>query len=519
MAAAGLAPNLGLFCPPLGPACRAPEESGPIELEVLCEKLLFAALSRSYEIPRGSLAPEISQLFQLLLRNLQEGIEALRLLACMSSFRSCYGNSTFGRPWRHLRSLVKRASSALVSAAEGIFGAYGVPLNLVEIPRPAAEIGGLPEIFDGVETFYRAFEMAFDPIMGDVIPQVLERKSRLDRQSRSLRVYSPDFPPEATGTQLWQRYPDTFAPACSSPGSVHQRGQAREGIFAYDMSGLRMAHRTVEEALDEIAKARIDLSFQLVNLGAMDGRCSGGPSTDPANCLLQGSTLFNRSWGGVVVEASPPAILFERFGGRSDIAVVPLPVFPENASAIFGYGVEAPAGAGLDLLKIDLDSFDCDIVATMLRIGPLAQNPPKLLYIDINPHIPPPFLYRTMSSSQSRIIPFQGSSLQCFLEASKGRFRLLHVELFNALLVRQDLADIFPEIQSARAFDQWAAGYFCHPLARVLWHRERMVRWAGTDPRVWADERLTLAQRGESLLQTLGRVRLQTPTFEFSLTW
>ena len=178
MAAAGLAPNLELFCPPLGPACRAPEESGPIELEVLCEKLLFAALSRSYEIPRGSLAPEISQLFQLLLRNLQEGIEALRLLACMSSFRSCYGNSTFGRPWRHLRSLVKRASSALVSAAEGIFGAYGVPLNLVEIPRPAAEIGGLPEIFDGVETFYRAFEMAFDPIMGDVIPQVLERKSR-----------------------------------------------------------------------------------------------------------------------------------------------------------------------------------------------------------------------------------------------------------------------------------------------------------------------------------------------------
>lgn len=62
----------------------------------------------------------------------------------------------------------------------------------------------------------------------------------------------------------------------------------------------------------------------------------------------------------------------------------------------------------LDLLKIDLDSFDCDVISSVLRVGPLASNPPKLLYIDFNPHIPPPFLYRTISRSQSRIIPFQG---------------------------------------------------------------------------------------------------------------
>ena len=57
---------------------------------------------------------------------------------------------------------------------------------------------------------------------------------------------------------------------------------------------------------------------------------------------------------------------------------------------------------------------------------------------DFNPHIPPPFLYRTISTSQTRIIPFQGSSLQCFLEAARN-FSLLHVELFNAVLVREDI--------------------------------------------------------------------------------
>lgn len=74
---------------------------------------------------------------------------------------------------------------------------------------------------------------------------------------------------------------------------MHQRGQAREGIFAYDMSGLRMAHRTVEEALDEIAKARIDLSFQLVNLGGSDAKRPVllNVSSSPAFCLLAATTV------------------------------------------------------------------------------------------------------------------------------------------------------------------------------------------------------------------------------------
>ena len=196
------------------------------------------------------------------------------------------------------------------------------------------------------------------------------------------------------------------------------------------------------EILLDLAEAKVELSFQVLNLGAMDGRCDGGPSTDPANCLLLQSVpdkLFqNRSWGGVVVEAAPPAILYERFKKRSDVVIVPKGIFPENVSNVFDFGIGAPDPPhSLDLLKIDIDSFDCDVTSSILRVGPLARNPPKLLYIDINPHIPPPFLYRTTSASQSRIVPYQGSSLQCFLDAARN-FKLMHVELLNAVLVRQE---------------------------------------------------------------------------------
>ena len=51
-----------LFCPP-APRCEAaqPESIEAIELEILLERLLFAALSRSYEIPRGALRIEVME--------------------------------------------------------------------------------------------------------------------------------------------------------------------------------------------------------------------------------------------------------------------------------------------------------------------------------------------------------------------------------------------------------------------------------------------------------------------------
>eukprot|EP00439_Symbiodinium_sp_Y106_P066592 s202_g10.t2 len=451
-----------------------------IDLEVRLERLLFGMLSRSYEIPRGALGAEVSRLLQTLLQKFQEGLEALRLLACTWTFRLCFANSSiWWQSWGQLSDLLEKTAEKMVAVGYDIFETYGVHASLVRIPKPVAVQAGRNAILEmslQAESFYQAFTTSMDPIFGDVIPQVLEHRKRFNRQALGLKIYSPDFPPEVPGSQLWQSYPASFADTCQSVANLpwyawHDRRQDREGRGGgFDMSGLRIRHRTIEEVVEEIAEVQ-DLSFQVLNLGAMDGRCSGGPSTDPANCLLQGSAM-NRSWGGVVVEAAPPPKLWELFGKRHDVVIVDRAVFPENASRVFDFGLPAPnPPRSLDLLKIDLDSFDCDVVSSLLRA---ARN-----------------------------------------------FSLLHVELFNAVLVREDirgalfgtdLKHLFPELRLLDPYQQWAQGYFCHPLARVLWHRERDIRWLGTDPRAWAQgSHKNIDETGESILQMQAAASGPTP--------
>lgn len=288
----------------------------------------------------------------------------------------------------------------------------------------------------------------------------------------------------------------------------------------WDMSGLPTLHIGVAHALEYISSNGWQLSRRVVNIGAMDGRCDGGPSSDPANCLMLATPPTDSTrrwgWGGLVIEAKAPDILFERFADREDVVLITHPVYPETIVDVVREAMVADA----DLLKIDIDSFDCDIITVLLRVGPLADSPPKFLYVDFNPHIPPPFLYRGVAGAQ---VPLQGASLQCFLEAAPG-FTLLHVELFNALFVRNDLAPLFPATR-AGSFEKWALGYFCNPLARVLWHRERDIRWMGADPRLWADQNRSLAERGESIVRLLGRMRAKVseqtnmPSFHYTLTW
>ena len=110
----------------------------------------------------------------------------------------------------------------------------------------------------------------------------------------------------------------------------------------------------------------------------------------------------------------------------------------------------------------------------------------------------------------------RGSTPQACLQK---RFTLLKSTGYR----HQDLKHLFPELRLLDPYQQWAQGYFCHPLARVLWHRERDIRWLGTDPRAWAQgaqgSHKNIDETGESILQVLGRVRERVPTFEFSLTW
>ena len=441
------APRREFFCPPpgsrkgCGPEPSQDAQDAVIALGENIQNVASAALQRAYEIPRGALGAAYMRQFQALLRRFLESVEALRLLACTWVFRLCWlpedsasnetssflGASAWWLQWHGLLAAQRRAFAGLERAALGLLlqGHFMLPPPEVPSPLKWASTDTAAHASELVVGLFEYFRLVSEPLLATVLANIDRVKvAHGPGWSRPpfMRDFSVEFFPAAEGTEMWALYPSSaFGPSagvCRAAAGepVHRRAQEAEASYgsrAFDMSGVRMRHRTVTEALDQIAAAGHGLSYQLLNLGAMDGRCLwGGPSTDPANCLLAGNVpmygSFERScWGGVAVEADPKPQLFELFGGREDVKLVTAPIFPENVSDVFA-GYELPQAPGsLDLLKIDIDSFDCDIVATMLRTGPLAESPPKLLYIDINPHIPPPFLYRTVSMSQGRVVPFQ----------------------------------------------------------------------------------------------------------------
>eukprot|EP00929_Paragymnodinium_shiwhaense_P065673 TRINITY_DN32904_c0_g1_i1.p1 TRINITY_DN32904_c0_g1~~TRINITY_DN32904_c0_g1_i1.p1 ORF type:complete len:507 (+),score=58.81 TRINITY_DN32904_c0_g1_i1:151-1671(+) len=463
------------FCPPPGleriaaaqPLC-GPEEninSDIQQFEARLEKLQWQAVYMHQQFRLGDMT---------LIRSLLVGLEALRLTACTWHFRKCWSVAFTSRvrEWWQLRLGHCRKIQSAFRVLTGKSTAYQ--------SCPGLGLSGLGEAQELVFQLFSAFS----------------RAAEASRKTTALRI--PTYPAIHFGSAVC-RWTTTI-------GTEHNPDTTN-----WEMSGLRAWQISIAEAFARIQKKGTELSYRLLNIGAMDGRCDGGPSLDPANCLLLQED--GKRWGGVVVEAFPPAVLFDRFARREDIKLVTQPMFPENAST----ALEGANVTDLDLLKIDIDSFDCDIVSVLLRTAPLVMSSPKLLYVDFNPHIPPPFLFRTTGGYGNQIVPLQGSSLQCFILAAQN-YTLLHVELYNALFVRNDLVELFPEAARSPG-EHWLAGYFCNPLTRTLWHREREIRWLGADPRLWADENRTLSERGESMLGVLGRMREHNAKFQFSLTW
>ena len=120
-----------------------------IDLEVRLERLLFGMLSRSYEIPRGALGAEVSRLLQTLLQKFQEGLEALRLLACTWTFRLCFANSSiWWQSWGQLSDLLEKTAEKMVAVGYDIFETYGVHASLVRIPKPVAVQAGRNAILE-----------------------------------------------------------------------------------------------------------------------------------------------------------------------------------------------------------------------------------------------------------------------------------------------------------------------------------------------------------------------------------
>lgn len=103
-----------------------------------------------------------------------------------------------------------------------------------------------------------------------------------------------------------------------------------------------------------------------------------------------------------------------------------------------------------------------------------------------------------------------------FLQAVRPRYRLLQVEVVNAILVREDLFPLVDEgFASAGLADEerWRLGYFCHPL-RTTWRHSpgsQIRRGLQVDTGRLGDPSLSLAAR----LQLAKEVQSRAQSGEF----
>ena len=132
--------------------------------------------------------------------------------------------------------------------------------------------------------------------------------------------------------------------------------------------------------LDALIPDATHLNHFAVNLGAADGR-----EHDPV------FPLFEDGYAGIAVEADPS--LYDALSANlasvnksNAVFIVIEKVQPPTLKALLE---RYKAPSDFDCLKIDIDSIDLPVLESILQSGYV----PKVLMLEVNPDIPPPFQF------------------------------------------------------------------------------------------------------------------------------
>jgi len=266
------------------------------------------------------------------------------------------------------------------------------------------------------------------------------------------------------------RYPMEYSRGFCEELAGHKafEGYAMQSL---DPRGLPSPNLSMLQILRRMEAAGIALSFQLVNLGANNGACREGTvEHDPANCLALGG-----AWGGLFIEGDPQheRELQQTFAGRADVHILRATLGLFNTTSVLRACLEPfDLRPDIDLLKVDIDLCD-DLVLERALATPFT---PKVVHVEVQLIFPPDAVYRMRPGPHYRYGDAMSpavSSLAAYLVASN--YTLLHIEPPNAVLIRPDLAYLFPTTAAPRnAWDIWLDHYFCRAdmpscAGRGLW--------------------------------------------------
>jgi hypothetical protein len=216
----------------------------------------------------------------------------------------------------------------------------------------------------------------------------------------------------------------------------------------------------VVKGMEDLGAFAADGSRFAVNLGARDGIGTMG-NTDPTWPLFR-----DMGFSGIAVEGSPvfKEELERNFRGLNVTPVISM-VTPENAvHLIMGFGI-----VRVDVLKIDIDSWDCDVLPAILGREELGV---KVVLVEYNVKFPPPVKMalatypRTAFRSCARYHVYE-CSLQYMNDDVMAQFGyvLAQVDWQNAIYVHRTMASKFlgiPE-QGINVREAYMHGYADRP--------------------------------------------------------
>lgn len=438
------------------------------------------------------------------------------------------------------------------------------PENMSHAGGPLPFQGHVPTQWSGI-----APEQNFDSgLLHDSQDTGAQRRRRRQRQSRARPQYArialpvqPALVSRRTGcgSVAATTQSSVIWPAAGFPGESPRYMRSVEDGFAFHGPGLRTL--SFPSMLRILEKHRA-LTGWVVNLGAAERDdplvcdLEGAIWPDPGNCLVR------RGWHGVLLEADPMArkVLRETFHihedededavvrilpglppwdvGEAVMSVLRGPVQPQppmeasDRSEAMKSSMMATATHDLgrtstsfevDLLKIDVDNGDCDYLEALLEAG----LRPLLVHIELLlRQVPPPIAARrrydpeihdeiTRGGDWRRAAPSDagiarhGCSLAAAISLTRGGYVLLQLEASDAVLVRRDVAPLFPSLAhlgvgAGKAEEdllgKWQVYYWCLPTLLTSRNHPAELDFAdmlGNDVSVWADERVPAGLRME----------------------
>jgi hypothetical protein len=117
----------------------------------------------------------------------------------------------------------------------------------------------------------------------------------------------------------------------------------------------------------------------VVNIGAQDGVSYDDPALP----------FFRADYVGLAIEAEDNPELAKNLPSPDIRKLTGTILTPLNVADVLG-AHHVPKG--LDYLKLDIDGYDGPLLAAILQAGYL----PRLLQVEVNPEIPPPFEFSVM---------------------------------------------------------------------------------------------------------------------------